>query len=179
MLLIITKKEDATADYVINKIIQRGIKFFRLNSDELYAGYVKLQIDNNFNKFIVTHNNSVVNLGSFQSAWLRRIAKPKLSIHNPKACEFAEQEWDFIMRWLVGALDCPVIDKEIDLIFGRNKIKQLQIASKIGFNIPKTLITNNLKKQESFLTAVIKQQLKLCLDMVKSYQMDLKQYTLT
>lgn len=158
MILVITKTNDLTADYVINKMIKRKIKNFRLNSDDFCYNNFALQFSitkNNYPSSLILSSKNIA-IDEIKSVWLRRIVTPDISnfnIVNDDARNFAIQEYDFSLRWLINFFDCLVVDREENLIKARNKFLQLKIAQKVGFIIPSTLITNDSEQAREFVAA--------------------------
>lgn len=151
-ILIITKSEDKTADYVIEKMQKRNIFNIRLNTDK-FSDDCKLRLGFSSENFIgIRIKEEELDLNTIKKVWLRRLLKPEVSIiQNLEARRFAEQEYDFTLRWLLNILPCNFFDREEDLIRARNKFDQLMFARKLGLKIPETLITNNCVEAKIFL----------------------------
>lgn len=153
MILIVTKTNDLTADYVLNKMIKRKIKYLRLNSDEFAYNNFALCFATE-NDFSLLFTGKKIGSEEVKSIWLRRIINPDISrfnIENDDARIFAAQEYDFSLRWVVGCFNCLVVDREDNLIRARNKFLQLKVAREVGFVIPETLVTNDAAQAKEFI----------------------------
>lgn len=153
MLLLITKSIDKTADHVLHRMEERGVECLRVNSDCFGEANIELCFSA-VNDSVLAIGDRQVNLVDIQAIWLRRLAKPEAShIHELEPRQFAEQELDFTLRWLIDLLSyrCLVIDHETNILRGRNKFTQLEVAPKLGMQIPATLITNNPKRAREFV----------------------------
>lgn len=146
MILVITKTNDNTADYVLQRMKDRQVNYVRLNSDEFMRNSVSLSFETTSPSIIVTPSNQTIYLEEISAVWLRRLVQPEVSnniIRNKEARIFAVQEQNFTLRWFIDALPCPIIDREPNMVRARNKFLQLQLAKELGLKIPPTLVTNN------------------------------------
>jgi glutathione synthase/RimK-type ligase-like ATP-grasp enzyme len=145
MILVITKTNDNTADYVLQKMRNRGVSYVRLDSDKFAMASVSLYFETTLPSIIVMPSNQRIQLEDISAIWLRRLVQPEVSnnFSNKEARIFAEQEENFMLRWLVDSFSCSIIDREADIIKARNKFTQLQLAKDIGLQIPPTLVTND------------------------------------
>lgn len=91
MILIITHKEDFTADFVIDKLNKRGIKYYRFNCEDIdKENYLFL----NQNHFDFQLNN----LNSFYSVWFRRTKLPHLELKNEAEKLYILGEYDSLLN---------------------------------------------------------------------------------
>jgi hypothetical protein len=152
-VLIITKSSDKTADHVISKMHERQVFDIRLNTDKFPEECnIGLKFYGN-DYFGIKIRGEKLELKEINKVWLRRLLKPEVpEIQNLEARNFAEQEYDFCLRWFLNILPCNFFDKEDNLIRARNKFSQLFLAQKLGLKIPETLITNNCSDAKNFLT---------------------------
>jgi len=152
MIMVVTKTGDATADYVLEKMTKRQIPHIRFNSDEFSNDIIDLNFGSRNSNSVIVVGCRKIYLEEIKAVWFRRLIRPNvLGIANEEARQFAEQEFDFTMRWLIDSLNCPIIDREVDIMKARNKFAQLKLAEKIGFRIPDTLITNSPSKAHKFI----------------------------
>ncbi|MBZ4043710.1 hypothetical protein [Flavobacterium hibisci] len=134
MILIITHKEDYTSDFLIDKLNNTGISYKRLNCEDIDK--TNYSIDNNL-KF--TFDNEY----SFKSVWFRRTKLP--SIENAKFSEriYIQNEYETLIKNLFSVIDAKWVSEPYSIYRAENKLLQLKLAREIGFNIPKTLVTNS------------------------------------
>jgi glutathione synthase/RimK-type ligase-like ATP-grasp enzyme len=146
MILIITHKNDFTADFLIKELNSQKEQYLRFNCDSIQEDH-KISF-----LFEETFSLTIDALTSFDSIWFRRTSFP--SFPNKSNDE---------VRWLTRAyksffenlwLQFPKshwVSLPSKIYQAENKLYQLQLAKSIGFTIPQTLITNNILKLESFI----------------------------
>lgn len=144
MILIITHKEDYTADFVINKLNNANIKYKRFNCEDLLKHDFSLGIDLEFNYSILGENN-------YKSIWFRRTKSPLL----PDSLDVAERlylinEIEGFFKNMFSSIQANWLSVPSKVYEAENKILQLKIAKEIGFIIPQTLITNSKEKLKEF-----------------------------
>lgn len=141
MILIITHREDYTSDFLIDKLNNKGIKYKRLNCEDIDK--TNYSIDNNL-KF--TFDNEY----SFKSVWFRRIKLP--FIENAKFSEriYLQNEYETLLKNLFLVIDAKWLSEPYSIYRAENKLLQLKLARQIGFNIPKTLVTNSKIELKKF-----------------------------
>lgn len=152
-VLVITRMKDSTADYVLQRMTERGISCFRLNAENFGKDDIVLKFPN-VRDSVLSIGDTRITIGGIRGIWLRRLTKPQAhGISEPEAQSFAESELDFTLRWFIGLLGnyCPVVDSEARILEGRNKFDQLVVAEKFGLNIPTTLITNDPTVAKDFV----------------------------
>lgn len=94
------------------------------------------------------------NLQDFQYVWYRRPREVSLDKYNlsREGLEFARDEWDIFINNVYDLLDKPLwVSHPKVLKRASNKLLQLKVAKSVGFNIPKTLITNDLILAKDFI----------------------------
>lgn len=137
MILIVTHKDDYTADFVINKLNERKIEYYRLNSEDI-PQFVDISISSN-NSFIP----EIANLKYIKSVWFRRVKYPvdlnldkdTLNYYYGELNSFLKNLWQLTeSRWLSHP---DYINR------AENKLLQLKKAAEIGFCIPDTLVSVN------------------------------------
>lgn len=143
MILIITHKEDFTADFMIHKLNQRSVPYKRLNCEDLFTSDYKIQFDPAFSYQILGEDQ-------FRSVWFRRTRLPEI-----KGLTKAEQfyllgETDSFFNNLFSSLPANWVSAPESVYRAENKMLQLKVASGIGFQIPKTLVTNSRTALQTF-----------------------------
>lgn len=145
MILIITYKNDYTADYLINKLNSLNVEFYRLNCEDILDQ--KISISN-----ITSVTTSINGISKFDSVWFRRVTLPDLNITATKAeylYYYAELESFLSNLWLSIKTD-RWLSLPSNIYQAENKLLQLEIASSIGFTIPKTLVSYDYDEIKSF-----------------------------
>lgn len=145
MILIVTHKEDYTADYVINILNQRKIPYHRLNTDDIG---IKHNISFISNEEI---SISIDNLVYFKSVWFRRTKPPNIPFANENEKNFFIKDFKAFLNNLWASLKLENwISHPIDIYNAENKLYQLRLAKKIGFTTPKTIVSTDKKEIEFF-----------------------------
>ncbi|HWA64308.1 MAG TPA: hypothetical protein VG866_00395 [Candidatus Paceibacterota bacterium] len=160
-VLIVTKSNDSTADFVLDRMRLRGFSPIRLNSDEFGKQKTTLQFDNKYISVITQTAEETIDTYSLSSIWLRRITSPLMpEVEGDEARRLAEQENKLTLKWMLASAHCRLIDPETKMTEAGNKFLQLQTAPFFGFKIPRTMITNDpeeaLKFVQKYPKAIIK-----------------------
>ena len=156
MILIITNKEDYTADYLILELQRRGVKYWRFNTED-FPNEIQIDIGINDNlssgKFFSPKGEFY--FSSISSIWYRRPKKPAISRNvTKKSQEFISVE---SKEYLNGIWEILLpkfwVSHPNNIYRAENKIFQLNFAHRLGFVIPPTIISNNSIITEAFLNA--------------------------
>lgn len=143
MILIITHKEDYTADFVINKLNQQNIGYKRLNCEDIFDSNYSIRIDSDFEYSILGENN-------YKSVWFRRTKLPLIEGLSKAEQIYILRETESFFKNLFVSLHSKWLSSPSSVYTAENKLLQLRIAKKIGLNIPPTLITNSKKELRDF-----------------------------
>lgn len=155
MVLLITNKDDVTTDFVVNRLNKIGEEYYRLNTEDLVLNVgVNFDIERNEYVLIDHEKNQNINLSSITSIYYRRPTLPKINIDSLSEGEnkFVIREIAYMLEGLYKILDDRFWISPVPSIReAENKIYQLLVARKIGFDIPISLITTSKVKAEIFL----------------------------
>ncbi len=144
MILIITHKEDFTADFVIDKLNRRDIPYFRLNCEDITKYNYSFNNRGNFN-FQIDNN-------SFYSLWFRRTKLPDIEIENIEEKLFILEDYNTLLENIQSTIDITKwLSRPFSVYQAENKIYQLKVAQNIGFKLPDTLITNEHSRLNRFI----------------------------
>jgi len=153
MILIVTNKFDPHADAVIKYLKEKGVGFLRFNTEDFptKSRLSLLHEDSSFRGYIMLPAG-VLDIAKIKSVWYRRPQPPYISkdIGLEFAREFALEESKASLSNLWRVLDCFWVNHPRLVWAAENKLYQLKIASRLGFKIPKTLVTNDPEKIEDF-----------------------------
>lgn len=155
-ILIITSKADLTSDFVVKKLQERGIDFFRFNTEEL-TKTCDFIIDFQRNKYLIVDKISGLkyNLKEFESVYYRRPELPEFDSVDlsPEEILFLKNEVYFTLEGIYKALrNANWISPVYSIREAENKIYQLELADEIGFKIPNSIVTNSYEALDSFYT---------------------------
>ncbi|MCK6463019.1 MAG: hypothetical protein L6Q29_04380 [Candidatus Pacebacteria bacterium] len=145
-VLALTHKEDGTADLVINKILEKGGRCVRFNTED-YPEKVKITMFLDGSKFdgCIKFNNDTLNFKDIATVWYRRPHNPSVtSISDSVAKNWVEEESLYALRclwtlledkfWVNSLLSCEKIQF--------NKWHQMIIANKVGLSTPLSILAN-------------------------------------
>lgn len=143
MILIITHKEDYTADYVIDKLNKFNLPYFRFNCED----YLSYNITLRFGKY---NECSINQINNFTSVWYRRTKLPQIKSRNKSELIYLLGEMDTFIHNLFGIIKAKWLSDPVAVANAENKLLQLSLGKEIGFNVPDTLLTTNKQELESF-----------------------------
>lgn len=137
-ILMVTASNDLTCDYLITKFPE--IPFFRFNVD-LFSKY---EISVTTNGFLITNESNSIDSQTCKSIYYRKPTPENLNnIIGKNYHTFAHKEAYSLMEGIVESFDGRCLSKPSIMRKANNKVVQLGLARKLGFNIPKTTITNS------------------------------------
>jgi hypothetical protein len=141
MLLILSSRLDFAADYLILRLIERGLPYFRINAEELGTASVRFELAES-NTAYVTVGGRNLDLATVQSVWYRRGLHPHVNPDvAPSQRAFVAGEirhaWHGVLLGLNAKWANP-IDK---VAVAEHKLLQLRLAKELGFAIPKTIVS--------------------------------------
>lgn len=143
-ILIITNKLDLPSDDIIHRLLKRGEKVFRFNTEDLCTEFnLRLSINNNSFDGSLYSSLRSVNFSEIKSILYRRPKKVEVVNQDDASKDFIEAEIAAFINWLWKSLDCFWISAPSNIRMAESKIDQLRIAPTLGFKIPETIITNN------------------------------------
>jgi len=145
MILIITHKEDYTADFVIDKLNKQSIKYYRFNCEDYLNTNLTINLGG-IEKFSIEENNC------FSSIWYRRTKLPDIDCVNASEKRYLLNEIDIFLQDLFGVLNSRWLSKPHAVSNAENKLLQLSLAKEIGFTLPRTLLTTDKNELKGFLS---------------------------
>jgi glutathione synthase/RimK-type ligase-like ATP-grasp enzyme len=148
VILIISNTQDMTADFVVQALVDRGVEFARLNTDEFPqrgAASVWFGAGGDSDGVIEwTNHPNTLRLASVRAVWYRRPVPPVVDpeITDEGSRKFATDECYEFLRGLWHNLNCYWMSPPEAIRKAEHKIVQLRAAVNCGFLIPKTVVTN-------------------------------------
>ncbi|TDE08701.1 MvdC/MvdD family ATP grasp protein [Dyadobacter psychrotolerans] len=144
MILIITHKSDFTADFLVNRLNEKGISYYRLNCEDISVHTeVSLSSDSNFSPIID-------GISKFTSVWFRRTKLPEPIDVDPFVEVFYLSELRWFQKNLWNTLEARWLSEPSAVYRAENKFLQLKIAQQIGFAIPCTLVSTDVVRIKQF-----------------------------
>jgi hypothetical protein len=156
MILLIANKQDITTDIIINKLNKRNIPYYRLNTEDLFK-YIQIRFDfiNNKYELIDSEGNVLLNLDDVKSVYFRRPELPAISTTDlsPDERHFILNEACFTLEGIYKLLaDKHWLNSVYSIREAENKIYQLFLAKKLGFEIPNSIITSDEIDARNFIS---------------------------
>lgn len=148
-ILLLGSKFDLSCDYVIAKLHELNCGYLRLNSEDLEE--IKLKLDPiECILYIYTSNICYrIDENKLKTVYYRRPVFLREYDSNTSSSieKFTRYQWSAFIRNLMIFSKSLWINHPRATYFAEHKAIQLNIARKVGFHVPKTIITN----QESLL----------------------------
>ena len=145
MILIITHKEDFTVDFVVDKLNQRNVNYYRFNCEDIDESGYNFTINSKHLQF------QLANQQQYKSVWFRRTKLPPIDIEDIGSRAFILSEYDALLGNLLETIDCSRwLSRPGTVYRAENKFLQLSIARKIGFKLPNTLVTSDKSQVKKF-----------------------------
>ena len=152
-ILLITSKTDITTDYIVRRLRERKKEFYRLNTEDI-GQTVQLCFDFSKKSFKIFDfcTNKEIDLLKIKSVYFRRPEINAVFSETTKAeANFIKGELIFTLEGLYKILDDAFwLNNVTKIRNAENKIYQILVASKLGFNIPNSIVTNHSKFAKDF-----------------------------
>lgn len=153
MIVIITNREDYTADFLILELQRREADYVRFNTEDFPRSVqVVWQIGESDVQGYFSFPSGRVSFSDVQSVWYRRPVPPVPSaeIDDPTAYEFAVAESEAAIHGVWRTLDCFWVSHPDNLRKAESKLYQLKVARQAGFHVWSTILTNSPEATQSF-----------------------------
>lgn len=146
-VLILTNKNDITTDFVVKKLWDRGIPFYRFNTETLFSeSFPLLDFENTRFEIYDSNSRKTIDLSIIESVYYRR---PGVPSQDNEA--FSQGDNNFIKRERLALLDGIYrlldsafwVSRVAKIRLAENKINQLILSRGIGFQSPPSLITSD------------------------------------
>jgi len=146
MLLIITNKDDYTADYLINKLNEQNRKYYRLNTEDIFGlCKVSFKITEHALKTVFPFSDEI------EAVWFRRVKFPVLNdLISTKEKEYMYNEIDAFFKNLWETIDAKWLSIPHFTYRAESKLLQLKKAGQLDFNLPKSLISSDAEEISNF-----------------------------
>lgn len=148
MLLLVTNREDYTADWLVLELEGRGANFLRFNTEDYPSdigltwrpeGDARLHIE-----------GREWRMQDFTAVWFRRPLMPELRDLEPDVAGWAEAEALEALNGLWRTHDALWVNDPQANWAADSKPEQLRTARQLGFEIPATLVTNSPEEARNF-----------------------------
>jgi len=142
-LLIVTNRADFAADFLIARLLELNLPYFRLDSEVLASASISMSIDAVGEVARICLKKKQVELSTIGCVWYRRVLRPSSlgSVSRPFR-GFATTELQHLYEGLLNSRTRwvnPLLATEV----AERKLFQLRLAPACGLLIPPTLVSNN------------------------------------
>lgn len=155
MLVILSNKWDLTVDFVVRELRQRSYPFLRLNTEDLVSEQATIMLPDRH--ILVSKQERIYDLAKdVHVIWNRRPGKPYDDVPKDRrpslaTQRFVDDQWYSWLEALQLLPDVTWINHPHANDAMESKARQLWLASKMGFRIPTTLISNDPDKARIYL----------------------------
>lgn len=150
MLLVVTSREDLTADWLILELEKRATDFVRFNTED-FPTRTRLVWRPSGATLQLEASGLSVDLAEVSAVWYRRPVPPRLPDLPPARAEWAEREAREALDALWQTTDALWVNRPDRNQMAGYKPEQLQRAATLGFRIPQSIVTNDGEAAASFL----------------------------
>lgn len=149
MIMVVTNREDPTADWLVLELQRRGTPYLRLNTED-YPSEIGLRWRED-GRAELTVNGSRHDLTAFSAVWYRRPLPAIVQADDPAVASWASREAQEALESLWRTHDALWVNRpDLNLVAG-SKPNQLRKARALGFDVPDTLITNDVTSAREFV----------------------------
>ncbi len=153
MLLVVTNRDDLTADWLVVELNERRARFERFNTED-YPRDVSLRWTPD-NAALLGLPGSDVDLAEVTSVWYRRPVAPRAPEDvDEELAEWAVREAQEALDGMWRTLDARWVNHPDANQASGCKPEQLSRAARRGLVIPPTLVTNDPEQLREFATSV-------------------------
>ena len=154
MLLIVTSDTDLTADFLIVRLLERGLPYFRLNSEELSPSAAAFALDGDGATSRLCAGPRSVRLEDVTSVWYRRSVSPPASVALPPAEQaFVAGEMRHFFSGLLANDLITWVNPIENVRLAEHKLFQLRLAYELGLAVPRTLVSSNAEELQAFASS--------------------------
>ena len=141
-ILLVTNRRDLTTDFLIRELNKRNVAFKRLNTDFITNSLVVLNPVSN--TIGIKDASSQFHVDSISVAYFRRpeISQPSENLGAYR--EYVWAEWNAFLKALYVSIGNRWFSHPSDILIAEDKPRQIRLAHELGFNVPETVITNDI-----------------------------------
>lgn len=157
VIVVVTELVDEHADRVIRRLLELGHEPVRVNSGDVPWDArlsVELRGDHWTGGYAIASSGRRVDVENVRSVWWRRPGPPGLPPDlTPWEREFAEAELRHATQGVWSAVDCHWVSRPELIERASYKVEQLSRAARLGFRVPRTIVTADPGHAAAFLDA--------------------------
>jgi hypothetical protein len=149
MLLIVSNSLDATADYLSTVLVEGKVPFIRFDTDKTLNG-AEFKFDGGLPGLRIS--DTWHQPQDFSSVWYRRPERLRIDGYDDSPeSKFALDEWSEALEGFFAHI--PVkrwMNHPAANVGASHKLEQLTVASRLGFEVPRTLVTQDARRLGQF-----------------------------
>lgn len=172
MLLILTDEFDSHVNYILQKLGENNLSYFRLDTNVQALKYTYVTYMNS--KWFIKNKNGNVDSTSITCVWSRRpFVELMLEEYNDQSTDFRiwKNEWNKTLLGLYNSLkNVKWLNPLRKAYKGENKYYQFELAEEVGLLMPDTIVSN--EKQELMNFAIENEPVVLKLMSQEIYQVN-------
>ena len=147
MIFILSAREDPHAEIVAKELADRAARYLWIDPAEFPASaLLTVSLDaNRRSKYVLEYQGENIDVRQVRAIWHRRpgVPEPEETITSDSIREWVSRESQAFLEGVWTTLDClHVPGVEHHRYAAENKLTQLVQASRAGFSIPRTFVTN-------------------------------------
>lgn len=154
VVLILSSRLDYTSDYVVSRLRRRSARYFRINSDDISDYHVtldplarELRLRNN-NVSVTVREETLTSILYRLPTFLRA---SYLAV-RPLEERFERTHWLTFLNSLTLFQSARWINGPVETYRAEFKPLQLSLALRLGFDVPRTVVTNSLDAWDELAT---------------------------
>lgn len=154
LVLIISQLNDPDVDEVIKRLDTLGVSWFRLNTETFpLLSEIDWRCDSSGTPYsLIRHENKELDTRKVTAVWYRSFGPPWLPEGLSELDrKYVDTECRILLYAAIDSVNCKWVNNRNKEFVASYKTHQLNIARKVGLNIPRTLITNDLEQVLDFV----------------------------
>lgn len=149
MFLLVTNRRDITTDFVVLELQRRGHAYCRLNTEAFASAVLNWRPPEACWGLCIEGQD--LDLADVRAGYFRRPVLPEPPAgYDLDTRVYAIGEWSAALKSLYGIIGRRWLNSPELIDQAEDKPRQLQLASTLGFDIPETLVTNDLEAARAF-----------------------------
>ncbi len=142
-VLMVTNRHDEHASHVVRTLNERQVPVFRLNTEDFSQEILLVWHDDTWE---LRYHGRMLLPSDVRSCWYRRPSDAEVhpEVMDIGAQQFVRDECNYVLQAMYRCLDGIIWVSHPDALqASKYKAQQLHFARQLGFNVPKTLFTND------------------------------------
>ena len=153
MILIVTNRQDQTADFLIIELKKRNVDYIRFNTEDFPKNiFMNWRLKDGLLDGYLNFPKKRIELKEISSTWYRRPVSPILDSSSVgiETKNFIVEESQTALDGLWKTLTCFWVSNPDKIRIAENKLYQLKVAIEAGFKVWPTLVTTDVDSAKEF-----------------------------